>query len=138
MITNMVYSGTKRRFPNVKIISTHGGGTMPYLARRIGMLAEFLASETASSRRQKKCAPIQDLLFDLTACTTPNAMPAILDLVPSSQLMIGFDWPMMHNTHQTCSNFIRTTPLLSDADRTAIFGGTAVKLFSRICAKNCK
>src|SRR5216684_3046022 len=38
MIVNMVATGAKKRFSNIKIISTHGGGTIPYLVSRIQML----------------------------------------------------------------------------------------------------
>jgi predicted TIM-barrel fold metal-dependent hydrolase len=137
MITNMVYSGTKRRFPNAKVISTHGGGTVPYLARRIGMLAEFLGiggGKFAAPEEVRK--DLQTFYFDLTACTTPNALPAILDLVPSSQLMIGFDWPMMPPTLiKPAQDFVRTTKLLTDADRKAIFSGTALSLFPNLAAR---
>lgn len=137
MITNLVYSGTKRRFPNVKVISTHGGGTVPYLARRIGMLAEFLGigdGKFMSPEEVRK--DLQTFYFDLTACTTPNAMPAILDLVPSSQLMIGFDWPMMPPTLiKPAQDFVRTTKLLTEADRKAIFGGTAMTLFPALAQR---
>src|SRR5258708_4317405 len=35
MLINMVFSGAKKRFSNIKIISAHGGGTIPYLMTRI-------------------------------------------------------------------------------------------------------
>jgi 6-methylsalicylate decarboxylase len=38
MITNMVATGSKKRFSQIKIISTHGGGTIPYLVHRIQTL----------------------------------------------------------------------------------------------------
>jgi hypothetical protein len=38
MITNMVATGAKKRFSQIKIISTHGGGTIPYLVNRIQTL----------------------------------------------------------------------------------------------------
>src|SRR6202048_2711667 len=38
MIANMVATGAKKRFSNIKIISTHGGGTVPYLTTRIQTL----------------------------------------------------------------------------------------------------
>ena len=34
MLGNMVVSGTKERFSNIRMISTHGGGTMPFLIQR--------------------------------------------------------------------------------------------------------
>jgi len=137
MITSMVYSGTKRRFPNVKVISTHGGGTVPYLARRIGMLAEFLGVGDGKFMAPDEVRKdLQTFYFDLTACTTPNAMPAILDLVPASQLMIGFDWPMMPPTLiKPAQDFVRQTSLLSDADRKAIFSATALSLFPALAGR---
>src|SRR5882757_1558950 len=38
MIANIVISGTKARFPNVRLLCTHAGGTMPFIAERIGVL----------------------------------------------------------------------------------------------------
>jgi hypothetical protein len=38
MLTNMIFSGAKNRFSKIKIISTHGGGTIPYLMTRIETL----------------------------------------------------------------------------------------------------
>ena len=38
MIINMVATGVKKRFSQIKIISTHGGGTIPYLVNRIQTL----------------------------------------------------------------------------------------------------
>jgi predicted TIM-barrel fold metal-dependent hydrolase len=29
MLTNMIFNGAKNRFSKIKIISTHGGGTIP-------------------------------------------------------------------------------------------------------------
>src|SRR5260370_14778213 len=40
MIANMVATGAKRRFSNIKIISTHGGGTIPYLVNPLQMLEQ--------------------------------------------------------------------------------------------------
>jgi hypothetical protein len=38
MITNMVATGAKKRFSQIKIISAHGGGTIPFLINRIQTL----------------------------------------------------------------------------------------------------
>src|SRR6266481_2256283 len=40
MLINMVFSGAKNRFSKIKIISTHGGGTIPYLMTRIETLEQ--------------------------------------------------------------------------------------------------
>src|SRR6266446_9216910 len=40
MLTNMILSGAKNRFSKINMISTHGGGTIPYLITRIETLAQ--------------------------------------------------------------------------------------------------
>jgi hypothetical protein len=37
MIANMVATGAKKRSSNIKIISSHGGGTIPFLVNRLQM-----------------------------------------------------------------------------------------------------
>lgn len=41
MIATMVLSGAKDRFKKVRVIATHGGGTMPFLAPRIGLISQM-------------------------------------------------------------------------------------------------
>ncbi|MBU1376785.1 MAG: amidohydrolase [Alphaproteobacteria bacterium] len=134
MITNLVYSGTKRRFPNVKVISTHGGGAVPYLAQRISTLAGFLGvGDRVLMAPDEVLADLRTFYFDITACATPNALPALLELVPPSQLMMGFDWPMMPpGLIAPALDFIATTPALSDADRDMIRFGAARALFPNL------
>jgi 6-methylsalicylate decarboxylase len=43
MAANMFLSGAKARFHRINIICTHGGGTVPYLAARIGILEPICA-----------------------------------------------------------------------------------------------
>jgi len=54
MVTNMVLSGAKKRFSDVRMISTHGGGTIPYLTFRIGLLElEFGSGPGRPTRRSR-------------------------------------------------------------------------------------
>ena len=39
LAVSLVYSGVIKRYPNVKIILSHGGGTLPYLIDRACMAA---------------------------------------------------------------------------------------------------
>jgi len=45
MIANLVVSGTKARFPQVRLIATHAGGTMPFIAARIGVLEPLFGAD---------------------------------------------------------------------------------------------
>jgi len=37
-IVNLVFNGTLKRYPDIRLIVAHGGGTVPFIAQRISML----------------------------------------------------------------------------------------------------
>jgi hypothetical protein len=87
MIANMVATGTKKRFSNIKIISTHGGGTIPYLVNRIQMLehAFGVAPGRLALSPEEVREGIASFYYDLTAATSEAQLGAILKLVPVSR-----------------------------------------------------
>lgn len=137
-VTNMVYEGTRRRYPHATIISTHGGGAIPYLAWRISYFATLYGTEKNNVGGGLEdfdviMRELKSFHFDLTASMTPYALPSILEHVPPSQLLMGFDYPMMTVPHiLPAQRQVLDCPALSDADKTAIFSGNARRLFPRL------
>lgn len=88
-ITSLLYSGTLSRCAGCKFIFSHGGGTIPMLAGRIG----------GGARRLTKLVPhgpdyeFRKLYFDTASATNPPAMAAILKLVPLNHVFFGTDFP---------------------------------------------
>jgi predicted TIM-barrel fold metal-dependent hydrolase len=97
MATNMVLSGAKQRFADIRMICTHGGGTVPYLASRVSILEPVFGAgpNRAVLSAEDILKGLSTFYFDLTASTAAASLDAIRHLVPSSQLMLGFDFPMM-------------------------------------------
>jgi predicted TIM-barrel fold metal-dependent hydrolase len=97
MLTNMIFSGTKKRFSKIRIISTHGGGAIPYLMTRIETLEQVFGP--GKGRAQLSPAEIREGLasfyYDLTAATSPAQLFALQQMVPLSHLLMGFDNPFM-------------------------------------------
>jgi predicted TIM-barrel fold metal-dependent hydrolase len=115
MIVNMVATGAKKRFSSIKIISTHGGGTIPYLVTRIQTLEHAFGvgpGRLELSPEQVR-EGIASFYYDLTAATSEAQLGAILKLVPISQLLMGLDFPFMPK-----STF---TPAIADIGRYAAF-----------------
>ena len=96
-LTNLVLTGAKERFGEIGIISAHGGGTIPYLLERIQTLEAAFGS--GSDRRTRSPEEIKagfaSFHFDLAAATSHAQLGALLDLVPVSRLLMGFDIPFM-------------------------------------------
>jgi predicted TIM-barrel fold metal-dependent hydrolase len=97
MLTNMIFSGAKKRFSNINIISTHGGGTIPHLMTRVETLEQVFGP--GKGRPHLSPAEIREGLasfyYDLTAATSPAQLFALQQMVPLSHLVMGFDNPFM-------------------------------------------
>jgi predicted TIM-barrel fold metal-dependent hydrolase len=97
MLTNVVLSGNKKRFSDIKMISAHAGGTVPFLASRIQVLEAHFGP--GRDRAPLSAGEIRESLasfyYDLTCSTSIAQLGALLELVPVSQLLMGFDIPFM-------------------------------------------
>jgi predicted TIM-barrel fold metal-dependent hydrolase len=135
MATNMVVSGAKARFPKVKMICTHGGGTVPYLAARVGVLAPFFAELEGQSipSADALAAGFASFHYDLTCATAAASMDAMRRLVPATQLMMGFDYPMMveRNIEPMLGN-LHAYDGWDAVERREILHGTAQRLLPRL------
>jgi len=135
MATNMVLSGAKKRYADVKMICTHGGGTIPYLASRISLLAPVFGAGPDRPRltAEEVLEGLSSFYFDLTASTASTPLAAMHRFVPSSHLMLGFDFPMMPaETVPTVWKMFETDPELTADDRHRIVQGTALGLLPNL------
>src|SRR6266403_1431252 len=97
MLTNMIFSGAKKRFSRINIISTHGGGTIPYLTTRIETLEKVFGPGKGHARLNpgEIREGLASFYYDLTAATSPAQLFGLQQMVPSSHLLMGFDHPFM-------------------------------------------
>ena len=105
-IASLLYSGTAARYPNIRWIFSHAGGTAPFLIHRfIGAgLAPYLrdggvlapgASEPRVSPEMPRGAlyELQKFYYDTANTYNPVAMGALRKVVPVSQIVFGSDFP---------------------------------------------
>jgi predicted TIM-barrel fold metal-dependent hydrolase len=97
VVANLVFRGATRRFSKARIISTHGGGTIPYLAPRLGLLAPHWGVDPGYVRMEADeiRAELAKFFFDVTASTSASSLFALSNVVDPGQLLMGFDYPMM-------------------------------------------
>jgi predicted TIM-barrel fold metal-dependent hydrolase len=97
MLTNMVVTGAKKRFSKIKMISTHGGGALPYLVSRIQTIQHSFG--VGPGRLELTPEEIKEgfgsFYYDLTAVTSRTQLVGLTELVPTSQLLMGLDYPFM-------------------------------------------
>ena len=129
-ITSLLVNGVFSRFPDIRFIFCHAGGTIPVVAART----------TAFVERHKKIADrlpngaafeLRKLYYDIANSTNPSSMAALMNLVPTSQILFGTDFPYVPAavTANGLDHF-----QLSSTDIRAIARENAERLFPRLKA----
>jgi predicted TIM-barrel fold metal-dependent hydrolase len=90
-ITSYIYRGAAARYPNVKMIWSHSGGTMPFLIERFDVAdrAGPLKDKVAGGFR----AAAGRFFYDIAQAANPVATTALRGVVPASQIVFGTDYP---------------------------------------------
>lgn len=97
-IVRMVYSGSALRYPKMRMIFSHGGGTMPYL---IGRFVNRVSRGSASRDRHNFQAEIGNFYYDTAQTFNPVPMTALKHVVPMSQILFGTDYPYRSSLETT-------------------------------------
>jgi len=89
-IAHLVFSGTAARFPDIRWIFSHSGGTLPFLTSRFIRLAQ----ERKPAHLPNGPLPeFQKFFYELAQGNTPGQIAALLKMVSISQVMYGTDFP---------------------------------------------
>ena len=134
MVTTMVLSGAKQRFDRINLIATHGGGTIPYLAHRIGLAGSmpWAYRDGPKLGPQEIMASLASFYFDLTAATSATTLDALRALVPADRLLMGFDYPLMPEaTIDPGQQAFDRYPGFDDDEKRKIASGNARRLLPR-------
>ena len=90
-IANYVFNGAAQRYPNVRIIFSHAGGTMPYVIGRF--LAKGRDPRVSAHVPAGVVAAVSQFYYDTAQSANPEAMGALANLIPPSHILFGTDFP---------------------------------------------
>ena len=88
-VTNMLLSGTLARYPDIRWIVPHAGGTLPFLASRIAGISTLLGVDDPAAI----VAQLRRLNYDLAGSANTLVVSTLLAFVNHSQILYGSDWP---------------------------------------------
>jgi predicted TIM-barrel fold metal-dependent hydrolase len=83
-IANLMHHGIFKRYPNIKFIFAHAGGTAPYIAWRI------------SFGNKKLIKQFKNLYYGTALSATRNVFQSLMELVDHSHILFGSDFPFVH------------------------------------------
>ncbi len=128
-IMGVAFSGDAARFPDIRFIWSHAGGTAPFLAGRIDG-----ASAGAKDRLPNGfLSELKKFYYDLAGAANPGAVASLLKLVTTQQILFGTDFPP-GGTGLDVANTLVKLGVFSESDLRAIDRENAVRLLPRFKA----
>ncbi len=127
-ITSLIFgeAGSAFRFPDIRWIWSHSGGTLPFLTGRLIRLA----SERKDARMPNGPLPIlQKYHYEIAQGNTPGQLAALMKLVTVSQVLFGTDYPYRSGVEAVDG---LADYKFSEADARAIDRGNAMQLLPNI------
>jgi predicted TIM-barrel fold metal-dependent hydrolase len=130
-IGRMVYSGLFGRYPGIKWIFSHLGGTTPFLIHRFdNYYRQFPECREHISQLPSEILRAGSVFFD-TVSTHAPAMQCAFETFPAGQFLFGTDYPHVPGGLEV---FVKTFTAAANAvqmagpDRSGIQGGNAASL----------
>lgn len=140
-IASLVFSGTTKKFPNITFITSHAGGTMPYLVERFfqaGAAAEIVPGILTKGQGgtgpnvqagQDVLRELRKLYYDTAQTANPVAMGALRKVVPVSQIVFGTDY--WYRTAAETARGLVTSKVFTDAELRMINRGNVERILPK-------
>jgi aminocarboxymuconate-semialdehyde decarboxylase len=123
---SLVFTGIPDKYPNIKWVLSHLGGAIPYLAERLDRGFEAFV-ECRKNIDRPPSTYLKKFFFD-TVNFDPDAVGLAVKFAGASQILAGSDYPHAIGSIPKMKEMLNALDV-SDADRAAIAGGNAAKLF---------
>jgi len=128
-IAKMIYGGAAARYPRIRVIFSHAGGSLPYSAFRFIRHSGRLSPELKANMPDGFVAALNKFYYDTANTSNVYAMASFSKLIALSQLMFGTDFPFGRADHD--ARALRECGF-SDADIRAIECENAYRLWPRL------
>lgn len=88
-IASILFTNWRKRFPDVKMIFSHGGGVLPYLASRLALQTTY--EFQGGWDYDESLEVLKTFYFDLAVSTSAPQIAALTSLVGTERLLFATD-----------------------------------------------
>jgi predicted TIM-barrel fold metal-dependent hydrolase len=128
---NLVLNGVMNRYPDLKVILSHGGGFVPYAAYRFSALTSMLFDPSHDGEQILR--DLKRFYFDTALASSPSSLPSLLAFAEPDHVLYGSDWPFAPEQVGTVFNHhLDTYRYADEGHHAAINRGNAEILFPRL------
>lgn len=137
-LTNMLARDVPERFPGIRFIFAHAGGTAPFLPSRLPLLETFCRPENGLSiaqARDKFAKGLRGFYYDTALSAVDPVFSMLRDVVGTDRVVFGTDFPQAPpDLVAVTADGVRKSECLNAGERHAIARGNAETLFPRFRA----
>ena len=126
-VNRMIFSGLFEELPDLKLVLVHGGGYLPFYTSRSDHTWAVRPETRVHIPDHPPSHYMKRLLYD-TMVFQPLYLRHLVEVVGSDRVMAGTDFPFDMGEPDPMGLIDRTEGL-ADADRLAMKGGNAVRVF---------
>jgi len=125
-LARLVFAGVLHRYPGVRVVGSHGGGTIPFLAGRLD--AGWRSDPLLVDAMPTPPSEVLDRLFLDAVLYHPRALLAAADLVGVKHLLFGTDHPF--SISDPAINIEAIREAFGAEDAACVLAGAALELYS--------
>jgi 6-methylsalicylate decarboxylase len=126
---SLLFAGALTRYPNIRFILPHAGGTIPYLASRISAIAASPYAGEARREAAETLRMLSALYYDTALSANQTQFDALRALVPASNILFGSDYPWNPGAGVVGMSAAFLQLRMSEQDRSLILQGNSATLF---------
>ena len=123
-VSRMIFDGFFDRYPNLKLIASHGGGTLPYIAGRLDICFHNMPA-CRERISDPPSAYLKRIYYD-TVVFQQSSLQLAIEVGGGQNVLYGSDYP--HNIGDMKGCLARVDALPA-AQRDAVRGGNALRIF---------
>lgn len=134
-VANLVWMGTVERYDKVRMILSHAGGTVPFLAWRFSLLDlhPTLGPELHERAPRGVMHYLKQFHYDTALAANPHALRSLCELVDPSRILFGSDFPFAPEPVTAFSTQgIAESDLFDEQSRRQIERENALELLPRL------
>lgn len=88
-LVNLLYKGVYQRYPNIRWLAAHAGGTLPYISYRTSLLA----ATPGTAGAEESNPAFRKLFYDTALSPAPQTMKSVRELAGTKHILFATDWP---------------------------------------------
>jgi predicted TIM-barrel fold metal-dependent hydrolase len=94
---NLLFSGALERFANIKLILSHAGGTLPFLAWRLSV-APMIDKRLKQRSREEILKSLKTFWYDNALAGGAQPFATLSQIAAPDRILFGSDWPFCNDS----------------------------------------